>query len=477
MFGGSTQGLPLSQPDPAPPPLGSSLPVQTECVFEPGKGATTDSNMVMLVRLVLGVDNKAVVDQLRLMGLTAERASDRIEIVKRLLTAAVARDLSDQWISQWLEIPLAAPSADRFSSQLWSDLREQTLRQGRSVLIEGSMPLQSLLTSTSSFANVAVARYYGAPPPTSDVFGPVQMPSSRVGVLSHAAVLGSHPSVSSRGDLLLRSFLQCQSAPLPPAGTGVHDQVPTKLVSRKQLASQLTNTVCAGCHQLLDVGFLLHAFDELGRERNVDTDGSALNTMIQAALFDGTTLVAGALPPFAAALASHGSWKTCFAQRLVEIAEARTKRSLSLEVSDPCSPAAIIRRQLDKNVSLFETMVLLSDMVIGARLTNSGAKDLPPMPMTDPPSLGVNGEVSACAAVGPAAINCQSVCEQQQISCKGETCRLDGTLGQVFLFEDHQKCESGGFSSVSSLGCNESLSVAACNNPTPIRWVRCCCGG
>ncbi len=68
-------------------------------------------------------------------------------------------------MSQWLELPVMSPFPKRLGSTLWSDLREQTLRHGRAVFIEKTLTLDSLMTSSESFANDVVARHYNIAPP------------------------------------------------------------------------------------------------------------------------------------------------------------------------------------------------------------------------------------------------------------------------------------------------------------------------
>jgi hypothetical protein len=471
----AVEGFPAGfSPGSAPQGISTSPKVQN-CSFEPAKGETAASNIEALVRLVLGKDDPSLEKEIKSLGLAAENVANRADIIKRLLTESAARSLSDDWMSQWLDLPLAVPFPDRFSTQLWSDLREQTLRHGRAVFLEGSRPLQSLLTSSASFGNGMVARYYGVNPPAPDVFGPLQLPGSRVGVLSHAAVLGSHPSVSSRGNLLIRSLLQCQPAPAGPPGITVHDEQAITLKSRKQLGVQLANPVCLSCHSLLEVGFLLQSFDEIGRQRNVDSDGLPLNTGVVFSTFDGNQAKADQLSSFAAVVDAQRGWKTCLAQSLVELAVARTGRQFSADVTDPCSAAAVLGRQLEVNPSLSETMRVLADIVIGAQFTNGGVNDVPVTPLPESPSLGINGKLSACTAVGPNAETCQAVCKQKKGSCNGETCRLNGTLGQAFFFTDHDQCATDAFTFAVSLECSSLLSSEACNTEAPLRWVRCCC--
>lgn len=459
----------------AAPPPEPRAPVQSVCTFKGLTDATTESAMSILVRLVTGADDLAQVKLLLSTGLSALNAKDRPSLIARLLSEKASRDLSDQWISKWLELPTLAPFPDRFSSQIWSDLREQTLRHGRAVFIESSMKLNSLVDSTNSFANAAVARYYDVPVPLGDGFDQIQLPTSRVGVLGHAAVLGSHPSVSSRGNLLLRSFLQCQTAPPPPQGISAHDVQQTKLVARQQLAAQIPNSACTACHRILDVGFLLHSFDELGRVRKVDTDGAPLNTKVEFFADDGSLLAADQLSTFAKEIQLQGRWKLCLAQSLVQIAEARTQRKLFSEPTDQCSAADTLARQMDQNTSMIETLRLLADLIFGATVSGTNVTRLADVPLGKPTSLGIDGQLTQCTVVGADEINCGSICEQQHNTCTNATCRVEGTLGGMFFFKDRASCEAGVFRSVRTQTCSTNLNLEACNHREPLRLVRCCC--
>lgn len=366
---------PIGQVGNAPPPV-DVPPRPRSCDFRPDSADRFES-MSALVRLVLGKDDPALAQNFISQGLDASEAEDRTKVISELLTQEAVIELSDAWMSAWLELPVGSPFPARFDQTLWRDLRKQTLRHGRAVFVEASLDLDSFMTSSESFANDVVASHYNIAAPAGTSFAPVKLPTERVSVLGHAAVLGSHSTVSRRGAFLQRRFIQCQGVPDPPV-SATHANLPTTLQTRTTVEAKLgTHPSCPACHNVVDVGFALSAFDERGQRRQRDADGASVDTRAVVTTFSGDFPVDG-LSELATFIAAEDTWKTCLAQSLVEVAGARMGRKNSDDVADVCSPAAAIAREFEHDVSLAKTLPIVATTFFGGTIDLRGPRDLPP---------------------------------------------------------------------------------------------------
>lgn len=451
-------------------PLPLSAP---SCSFSAPKVPEGEA-MEAMVRMLSGVGDPDRARELTRSGLSTTRSADRNKVIEALFSDASARDLSDRWMSTWLELSTASPSVDRFDTELWRDALEQTFRQGRAVFVEGSHNLASLVNGSSTFINPKLAALYNVMPPSTSGFALTKVPPQRPGVFGQAAVLGSHPAVSLRGELLLKAALGCQSAPPPPAGTPDHITLPTKLVARAALEAQLVGPVCTACHSLLSAGFLLHAFDERGVERKQDIDGAAIRTNAAVNVMgDSPTQVEG-LTTFAKNLESSQGWHTCLAQALVKIATERAQ----LPAAEPnCAPAEVVAATLRQSPGLKNVLPILATTLFGGVVTSEGVNDPAPPPEPPPsPTLDIDGRLSRCTPIDSEDLTCDAVCEREALQCGDHTCRLAGTLGGAFFFSSQNRCANGAIASTLNEACGGGFAGAACNASAPLTWVRCCCG-
>lgn len=463
--GGSTLLLPTDQT--------ANVPVQNVCTF--GQPKVTDSDaMEALVRLVTGQGDPKRAREFFDKGLRTNRLADRSTVIAALLANAAARALSDEWMAKWLQLPAATPFPDRFSAALWQDAREQTFRQGRSVFVEGSNTLASLVNGTKTFVTPNLAALYTVMPPSNDGFAETSLPPSRPGVFGHVSVLGSQPAASLRGDFLLKAALGCGGAPPPPSGLPVHDIKPTKLVARQTLANQIVEPQCAACHRLLEVGFLLHAFDERGVARTRDSDGAALNTRATVDLIEGSPVELDGLATLGKTLEGNGAWQNCLAEALASVAAGRAQLP---EADSTCSRAEAVAMALRQSPTLKAVLPAVATTLFGGTISPQGIKDGPAPPAVPPsPSIEVDGQLSACTPIRSASMTCDGICQTEQLRCGAHTCRLAGTLGGAFFFSSQSRCGSSDIAATLDEACGGGFGDAACNASAPLTWVRCCCG-
>jgi hypothetical protein len=137
----------------------------------------------------------------------------------------------------------------------------------------------SLFTSTSTFANQELAKFYGAPFTATDAaFHQVDLGSGtpRVGILGSAAILAGHAHAQLTSPTLRGKFvdnmLLCRNIPPPPPGIPpLPDMAPPGSTVRQILSAHRSQPMCASCHTLMDpLGFGMENFDSSGAYRTTD---------------------------------------------------------------------------------------------------------------------------------------------------------------------------------------------------------------
>ncbi len=232
-----------------------------------------------------------------LMGLADEGKLHKPETLKaqvrRLLEDPRSRALFDGFGAHWLEVRDLQDKAFDSSkfpemtrpmrTAMYDEVRlffESIVREDRSVA--------TFVDGNYTFLNGTLAPIYGL---EHTVIGPemrrVQLTNvNRGGILGMPAILAStsfpdRTSPVNRGVWVLEQVLgeHVPSAPPDvPALDGQDLQTVAKLTLRERTELHRTNPVCANCHQLLDpIGFGLENFDAIGRWRDRDDNGEAID--------------------------------------------------------------------------------------------------------------------------------------------------------------------------------------------------------
>jgi hypothetical protein len=137
----------------------------------------------------------------------------------------------------------------------------------------------SLYDNKTVFVNNELAKIYGLPQATPDVFRKVDLPanSPRVGLIGSAGFLAAYAlpqrtSPTARGKFVDLTFL-CKVVPPPPPGVDptLPPAIDPTASVRQRLETHRSNASCASCHSLMDpIGLGLENFDSLGRYRDND---------------------------------------------------------------------------------------------------------------------------------------------------------------------------------------------------------------
>lgn len=213
--------------------------------------------------------------------------------VKRLLGDPRSRALFDGFGAQWLQLgELASKTFDTakfpqmtsaMRSAMYDEARlffESVVRENRSVV--------SFVDSDYTFLNGTLAALYGM---EKTVTGPAMRKvkltdANRGGILGMPGILAttSFPNRTSpvkRGVWVLEQVLGQHVPPAPPNVPALEKQdqkAVANMTLRQRTEMHLNNSVCANCHKVLDpIGFGLENFDAIGRWRDQDDTGGAID--------------------------------------------------------------------------------------------------------------------------------------------------------------------------------------------------------
>jgi hypothetical protein len=213
--------------------------------------------------------------------------------VKRMLLDPRARALFDGFGAHWLGLgKLASKTFDSkkfpqmtatMRSAMYDEARlffESMVRENRSVV--------GFVDSDYTFLNHTLATLYGL---EKTVTGPEMRKvklsdSNRGGILGMPGILATtsfpnRTSAVNRGVWVLEQVLGEHVPPAPPNVPALEKQDQKKVANltlRQRTELHRTNAVCANCHKILDpIGFGLENFDAIGRWRDKDDTGGAID--------------------------------------------------------------------------------------------------------------------------------------------------------------------------------------------------------
>lgn len=215
--------------------------------------------------------------------------------VKRLLADARSRALFDGFGAQWLG--LAELGDKTFDTQkfpqMTGEMRTAMYDEARlffDSVVREDLSVVSFVDSDYTFLNGTLAALYGL---EKTVAGPEMRKvkltnANRGGILGMPGILAttSFPNRTSpvkRGVWVLEQVLGQRVPPAPPNVPTLEKQDPKKAASmtlRQRTELHRTNAVCANCHKILDpIGFGLENFDAIGRWRDQDDTGGAIDAV------------------------------------------------------------------------------------------------------------------------------------------------------------------------------------------------------
>lgn len=213
--------------------------------------------------------------------------------VARLLADPRSRALFDGFGAQWLGVgKLAAKTfdTDKFP-QMTGPLRSAMYDEARlffEAMTRENASIVNFIGADFTFLNETLAPIYGL---EHEVKGPemrrVKLTNqNRGGILGMPGILAttSFPNRTSpvnRGVWVLEQVLGEHVPPAPPNVPTLEKQDKNKIANltlRQRTELHRTNPTCANCHKILDpIGFGLENFDAIGRWREKDDSGGAID--------------------------------------------------------------------------------------------------------------------------------------------------------------------------------------------------------
>jgi hypothetical protein len=213
--------------------------------------------------------------------------------VKRLLADPQSRALFDGFGAQWLGLlGLESKTFDTVMfPQMTAEIRASMVDEARlffESIVRENRSVVDFVDSDYTFLNGTLAALYGL---EKKVTGPemrkVQLDdANRGGILGMPGILAStsfpnRTSPVKRGVWVLEQVLGEHVPPPPPNVPPLEKQdkqAVEKMTLRQRTELHRTNAVCANCHKLLDpIGFGLENFDAIGRWRDQDDTGGAID--------------------------------------------------------------------------------------------------------------------------------------------------------------------------------------------------------
>ena len=213
--------------------------------------------------------------------------------VQRLLLDPRSRALFDGFGAQWLGVgELAGKTFDPVKfPQMTSELRAAMYDEARlffGSIVRENRSVVGFVDSDYTFLNETLAKIYGL---EKTVTGPamrrVQLTdANRGGILGMPGILATtsfphRTSAVKRGVWVLEQVLGEHVPPAPPNVPALEKQNNAQVANltlRQRTELHRTDSVCTNCHQILDpIGFGLENFDAIGRWRDQDDTGGAID--------------------------------------------------------------------------------------------------------------------------------------------------------------------------------------------------------
>nr|MDQ3332096.1 DUF1592 domain-containing protein [Planctomycetota bacterium] len=221
---------------------------------------------------------------------------------RRMLNDERVRRLAIEFACQWLQIyefdTLDEKSERHFPefAALRDDMYEEPIRFFTDLFRRDGSILE-LLDADHTVLNEALAAHYGIPGVTGPEWRRVDGVTryGRGGVLGFSATLSKHSGASRTSPTLrgawISDVLLGEKLPAPPPDIPqLPDEIATDgLTVRELVERHSSDPRCAGCHVKVDpFGFALERFDSIGRLRDKDETGRAID--VRSTLENGTTL-------------------------------------------------------------------------------------------------------------------------------------------------------------------------------------------
>jgi len=269
----------------------------------PGKGAGSINDWELATRLSYFLWSSAPDDELRQLASAGQLRDPKVlaDQVRRMRKDDRIRSLAIEFGAQWLHVRGFDELKEKneklfptFDAKLRQAIYEETILFFED-LFQTDRAVLEILDADHTFLNETLAKHYGIPGVAGPQWRPVEgvRKYGRGGILGLASVQAKQAGASRtspvlRGNWVVETLLG-EKLPRPPANV---PQLPEaegtdKLTMRQQVEKHASVQECAVCHQRIDpFGFALERYDPIGRRRDKDLGGLAVDA--RAKLKDGT---------------------------------------------------------------------------------------------------------------------------------------------------------------------------------------------
>jgi hypothetical protein len=186
-----------------------------------------------------------------------------------------------------------------------------------------------LMTGTNSYANQALAAFYGIPGVTGTALKPVMLnPAQRAGLLTSGAFLAlsgdtAESNPPRRGKAIYTKFL-CGVMPPPPNGVPKPADAATGGTMRQRMEVHDLNPCAGACHRIIEpLGFAFEEYGGIGEFRTIDNNAPVNSS--GSIVLDGQTYPYNSAPELVKLMAASPTVQGCFATQWLRYAFGRAE--------------------------------------------------------------------------------------------------------------------------------------------------------
>jgi hypothetical protein len=243
-----------------------------------------------------------------------------------------------RFFREWTQVQdLSAASKDPAAFPQFSDGLAQSMGDSFDQFVannvQGGGTLTDLLTSNKVMVDANLAAFFGMAPdviPAGQQWAEVELdPATYAGIMTQPALLAnlahfSDTSYVFRGRFLFKGVM-CQPLGDPPANAlALADQLPLPAnpTGRQRSEAVRSQSLCAGCHSLLDpLGLAFEKFDAVGQWHDLDEHGNAVDPSGQ--INYGQTVAFTGATDLMTQLAGNSDVQSCFDRQWYRFFAAR----------------------------------------------------------------------------------------------------------------------------------------------------------
>ncbi len=314
-----------------------------------------------------------------LMAAAADGTLDNVEGIalhaRRLLDSPRGRERVTTFATQWLQTAsLQSANKDaavypNFNDDVRQAMIEEERRFVEHVVFDSEQTVEELFTADYTFANDALAEFYGLPSPGSAELVRVEFPQGheRGGLLTLGGFLAAHAHANETSPVgrgvTVRERLMCQPlSPPPPDVDATPPDVDPNATTRERYSQHSADPACAGCHTFIDpIGFGFEGFDGVGafrtQENGMTVDESGSVEALIDANGNSTSVPFNGARELGQVLGANGAVQACVLEHYFHFVSGRADLS-----EDECTLEELGKRLDASGGNLHEAFIDLTQL-------------------------------------------------------------------------------------------------------------------